>query len=137
MNCYIQITAVFLIVVLFIVGYGTFRCRQKDFVDPITKSLLGPPFDAYTDGWAFLHFACYGILAYFYPKTYQLLFIASVGVAWEIIEIIFKDHPFYFSDCKYQLTTDNATGWWYGRYEDIIMNTLGMVVGYYYSPYKK
>lgn len=128
---YLRITIIFVVVVMCIVGYGTFRCSRADFVDPITKSLLEPPFDAYTDGWAFLHFACYGIITYFFPDKY--LYIAFMGVLWEVIEIAFKDHPFYFSDCKYQLTTDKATGWWYGRYEDIIMNTLGMAVGYYFA----
>lgn len=106
---------------------------KKNYIDPVTKSLLPPPFETYTDGWAFLHFACYGILAYMYPGKYQLLFIALAGVTWEIIEIVFKDHPFYFRECKYKLTTDKQTGWWYGRYEDIIMNTLGMAVGYYFA----
>ena len=133
-NPYVQLLFIFGVVVMFIVGYGTYRCTRKDFVDPITKSLLGPPLDAYTDGWAFLHFAFYGILTYFYPEQY--IFIGLMGVLWEIIEIIFKDHPFYFSDCKYQLTTDKATGWWYGRYEDIIMNTLGMAFGYYFRKSK-
>jgi hypothetical protein len=130
---YIEIIFVLLLTVVFIVGYGTYRCSTKDFVDPITKSLLNKPFDTYTDGWAFLHFACYGLLAYFYPARNQLLFIGGIGIAWEIIETIFKDHPFYFKKCKYQLTTDKATGWWYGRYEDIIMNSLGMIVGYYFA----
>lgn len=136
MRSYLYIIAVFIVVAAFIIGYGTYRCTQKDFVDPITKSILPPPFDAYTDGWAFLHFACYGTLAYFFPNKYQLLFIAFIGVLWEVIESIFKDHPFYFSNCKYKLTTDKETGWWYGRYQDIIMNTLGMMVGYYFATRK-
>lgn len=131
---YFQIVFIFAIVVAFIVGYGTYRCMTKDFIDPITKSLLDSPYDSYTDGWAFLHFACYGIITYFYPN--QFIFIALMGILWEIIETVFKDHPFYFKECKYQLTTDKETGWWYGRYEDIVMNTLGMALGYYLAKRK-
>jgi glycopeptide antibiotics resistance protein len=66
---------------------------------------------------------------YLFPNNY--IFIWILGVCWEIVEFIFKDHPFYFSDCKYKLTTDKNEGWWYGRYEDIIVNTLGILLGYF------
>lgn len=128
---YVFLFIYFLINVLAIVAYGTFRCNRSDYVDPLTKSLLPPPFDGFSDGWAFLHFACYLIITYIFPKYWITIWIC--GVLWEIIEFIFKDHPFYFSGCKYKLTTDKAEGWWYGRYEDIIVNTLGMYLGYYLS----
>lgn len=134
LNNYLLIGVFFGLVVATIVGYGTFRCTQKDYVDPLTKSLLPAPFDGFTDGWAFLHFACFCLITYLFPQHYILIWI--LGVSWEIIEFIFKDHPFYFSDCKYKLTTDKDEGWWYGRYEDIIVNTLGMYLGYYMSSNK-
>jgi len=133
-NSYLLISIFFGIVIASIVGYGTFRCTRKDYVDPLTKSLLPAPFDGFTDGWAFLHFSCFGLITYLFPKNYILIWV--LGVSWEIVEFIFKDHPFYFSDCKYKLTTDKDEGWWYGRYEDIIVNTLGMYLGYVLSPNK-
>lgn len=133
MNAYLQITLICVLTVLAIVLYGTYRCQRPDFHDPLTQRLIPPPFDRYTDGWAFLHFAFYGILAYFFPSIPHLLFIWSVGVLWEIVESIFHDHPFYLSKCHYTLGTDQEAGWWYGRYEDIIMNTLGMALGWFLS----
>lgn len=127
-NNYILIVIFFAIIVGLIVAYGTFRCTRKNYVDPLTKSLLPEPFDGFTDGWAFLHFTCFLLITYLFPSQYVLIWVA--GVVWEIVEFLFKDHPFYFSDCKYVLTTDKNGGWWYGRYEDIIVNTLGMYLGY-------
>ena len=50
--------------VAFIVGYGTFRCKTTDFQDPLTKSMAGPPWDLFLDGWGISHFMFYGFLAY-------------------------------------------------------------------------
>jgi len=111
-----------------IIGYGTIRCKTTDFQDPLTKSALGPPWDLFVDGWGISHFIFYGFLAYMFPKKKTLVIIFLLGVLWEIIESIFKDHPFYLSDCKYEVTTDKG-GWWYGRWQDIVMNSLGMATG--------
>jgi hypothetical protein len=134
MNNYLLIGVFFALVVATIIGYGTFRCTRENYVDPLTKSLLPAPFDGFTDGWAFLHFSCFCLITYLFPQHYIIIWV--LGVAWEIVEFMFKDHPFYFSDCKYTLTTDKEGGWWYGRYEDIIVNTLGMYLGYYLSKNK-
>ncbi len=65
-----------------------------------------------------------------YPKKYCLLFIWVGGIIWEIVESIFKDHPFYISKCNYTFDTDKGS-WWYGRWQDIVMNSAGMLCGYY------
>ena len=116
---------------LSIIAYGTYRCNTKDYVDPLTKSIGPASLNRFLDGWGITHFMFYGVLAYMFPDKRSLMFIAGLGVAWEIIEVIFKEHPFYLSDCKYPPQTDaDGDGWWYGRWEDIIMNSLGMATGY-------
>lgn len=129
MSSYVKIMLMCILCMLFIVAYGTYRCRTSSFKDPLTKS-IGPRFlEKYLDGWGISHFVFYGTLAYLFPRKMQLVFIACLGIAWEIIESIFKEHPFYFSDCKYEIPTDKDVGWWYGRWEDIVMNSLGMLTG--------
>jgi hypothetical protein len=130
MSPYLGITIIFILCVLSIVVYGSFRCSVKDFKDPFAKSFVKEPFDRFLDGWGILHFIFYAVLAYMYPKMNTLIFIWLGGVLWELIESIFKDHPFYISKCNYVIDTDKGS-WWYGRWQDIVMNTLGMVCGYY------
>lgn len=115
--------------VLFIVAYGTYRCKTTSFIDPLTNSVGPKSLERFLDGWGISHFLFYGTLAYMFPDKKSLIFIALLGIAWEIIESIFKDHPFYLSNCKYTIGTDKESGWWYGRWEDIVMNSLGMLTG--------
>ncbi len=126
---YITIVAICVIMVFCIMAYGTYRCNKTDYIDPLTTNFGPKSLHRFLDGWGISHFLFYGVLAFMYPDRKSLILIASLGVAWEIIEIIFKDHPFYLSDCKYTLQTDKGEGWWYGRWEDIVMNSLGMLTG--------
>ena len=121
-----QIYAVCAACVLSIVAYGTFRCNQTDFTDPLTKAAFGPPLDKFLDGWGLLHFGFYFVLAYAFPSQWAL--IAFLGILWEMVETFFKDKPFYIAECKYRLTTDQGEGWWYGRWQDIVMNTGGILL---------
>jgi hypothetical protein len=63
------------------------------------------------------HFVLYGILTYIYPKEW--FFIFMIGVLWEFIEDFFSQ-----LDLKYCVGKDYK--YWYSRYEDIIMNSLGI-----------
>lgn len=130
----IEILIVCLICVLLIVAYGTFRCKQPQFKDPFTKSMFPAPWSNFLDGWGLLHFFFYMGLAYKYPRHLVLIFI--LGLLWEIVESLLKDRPFYISKCNVDpiIDTDGEKKvWWYGRWEDIVMNSLGMALGYYLS----
>nr|WRJ70042.1 hypothetical protein TetV2_00597 [Oceanusvirus sp.] len=129
MNRYLIMAAAFLVTAFVIIQYGTFRCKSG-FRDPLMYSLFGPPLDKYTDGWAASHFIFYGVLAYVFPEPRDLALVWIVGVVWELIEMHFRDHPFYLSDCSKGATVEGKEGWWYGRWEDIVVNTMGMIVGY-------
>lgn len=116
------------ICVFIIITYGTYRCRTPSFEDPFTKCIAGNNYlSRYIDGWGLLHFWFFAMLSYVFPTLWKQLIIA--GILWEIVEMIFKEHPFYLSECN--LDTDKGEGWWYGRWEDIVMNSLGIVVGFY------
>lgn len=129
MKDYILIASILLICFLSIAMYGTYRCNHPDFKDPLSKSLI-TGLENYTDGWGILHLLFYSFLTYLYPKHWLLICIT--GVLWEGVEMIFKHKPFYLDKCNLNLSKN----WWYGRYEDIIMNTIGVVIGYSLKNYK-
>jgi len=127
MSPYVQILAICFACAMSIVIYGTIRCKVPGFKDPLAGSLVPPPWDRFLDGWGISHFFFYMMLGYLYPRYW--VFITLLGILWEVIEVSFKDHPFYLSKCSYALDSDKATGWWYGRWQDIVMNSLGMGLG--------
>ena len=125
----VRISVICVICALVIALYGTFRCMNTKFQDPLTFSIAPPPLDKYLDGWGISHFTFFAVLAYLYPSPTNLLFIWSLGFVWEVIEYSMKDRPFYLSKCNYKITSRDGSGWWYGRWQDIVMNTLGMATG--------
>lgn len=133
---YLQILFCSVVCIFVIISYGTYRCKTTDFVDPLTKSFFGPPLSNYLDGWGITHFLFFAFLGYTFNKPQYLIFAFILGVLWEIIEFSLKDKPFYVSNCKYKAVTNNGEGWWYVRYEDITMNTIGLLFGYYISSKK-
>jgi len=125
---YASILGICFVCASLIIVYGTIRCKIPGFSDPLTYAPVPPPWDRFLDGWGIAHFFFYGMLGYLFPQRW--LFITMCGILWELIETVFKDHPFYLSKCNYSMGKEGgAVGWWYGRWEDIIMNTLGMVLG--------
>lgn len=130
MSPYATITVVCLIVVLVIVLYGTLRCKITSFQDPLTFSLFPPPLNNYLDGWGLTHLFFFMSLAYSFPSLEYIAYCWVLGVIWELIEYSMKDHPFYMSRCNYKVTAENGKGWWYGRWQDIVTNTVGLIIGY-------
>jgi hypothetical protein len=130
MNNHIKIIIINIIVSFSIAVYGTFRCNTTSFKDPLTTCVAdNKEVCQFLDGWGILHFFYFMVLGYFFPQNLTTIFV--MGVLWEMIESYSADHPFYLSKCKYVITTDDKKGWWYGRWQDVVMNTLGMFCGYY------
>lgn len=126
---HILIIAVGMICTAFaIMVYGTYRCRTPTFEDPLTQCALEHPWNRFLDGWGLLHFWFYAMIAYFFPAYWKE--ITLFGILWEILEMMFKEHPFYLAKCHAQVEQQKE-GWWYGRWEDIIMNSLGVMFGIY------
>lgn len=135
MNEYFQIIIINTFVVLSIVSYGTYRCKTSSFRDPLTMSFVSEPWNKYLDGWGILHYSLFALLGYFFPS--KLIFLWCLGFIWELIEFSLKDKPFYISKCNYTIDTDDGQGWWYGRWQDIVMNSLGLLTGYLIANYDK
>jgi cell shape-determining protein MreD len=126
---YLHITVICLICVFIIIAYGTYRCKNTTFVDPLTKSFFPYPVNQFLDGWGISHLLFFTMLGFLYPNAEYVLYSFVLGVIWELIEYSIKDHPFYLSKCKYNVGTENKNHWWYGRWQDIIMNSIGLLVG--------
>lgn len=126
---YIKISIICFIAIFLILSYGTYRCKTSDYTDPLTYSPLPPPLNMYFDGWGISHFSLFFILGYLCPD--HLIFSFILGVLWEVVEYSIKDRPFYLSKCNYVIDTDHGQGWWYGRWQDIVMNTFGLLLGKY------
>ena len=129
MNNHLKIILIDFFVSFLIILYGTFRCKTSSFRDPFTYSLTGNFMRNFLDGWGIMHFLYFMLLGYWFPQNLPTIFI--MGVIWELVESYSSEHPFYLSTCNYIIQTDNSSGWWYGRWEDIVMNTLGMFCGFY------
>lgn len=127
-----KILLICLACVLTIVVYGTMRCKGA-FVDPLTFSPVGHPWNKFLDGWGMSHFLFFMLLGYWFPD--KLLFITLLGVGWELVEMLFKEHPFYLSKCEYTASTpgEGYAHWWTGRWQDLVMNTSGLVLGAWLS----
>jgi len=123
----LQILGICLGVVATIVVYGTIRCRGT-FKDPLTWSPVGPPWNQFLDGWGLTHLFFYMLLGYLYPA--HLLFTMVLGIAWELVEMAFKDHPFYLTECQYQRAVpgEGYEHWWVGRWQHLVMNLQNLKI---------
>lgn len=127
MNDYAKITTICLACVLVIFVYGIYRCNNSSFVDPLTIAFAPSPLDKYLDGWGISHLLFFAILGYLFPT--KLLFSFFLGALWELLEYSMGNRPIPFIKCKHSLKTHKGEDWWYGRWEDIVMNTAGLWIG--------
>jgi hypothetical protein len=126
--------SIFIICAVIIVLYGLFRCYHPGFSDPFAKSFISnKKVMGFFDGWAFLHLFFYMFVTILYPNKW--IQTSIIGVLWELIELSSKERPFYMPKCFYLSKNDSKEPWWYGRYEDIIMNSIGIFIGYYINLY--
>jgi len=86
------------------------------------------------DIWALSHFILYFILAYNFPSHFILLF--SIGVFFEFFEYFVGTTDNFLTKLS-PVSSDVNQVWWAGRISDVIFNTFGIIIGIYFSPYKK
>ncbi len=98
--------------------------------DLMIHPLLPEPFENISDGWAISHILLFALLAYLFPNCLLLLFI--IGVVWEGMEEaygwIVRNTPFKHVSCH--LNMSDRSSWWFGRWHDIISNSIGLAIGY-------
>ena len=121
----------FVACILFIFGYGSYRCRNPKYKDILEKSIgIGE-----LDGWSMTHFLFFLYLGYTFPRKEYLIIAVIMGIAWELFEHFYgKYRPGWlggYGDCQ-ELASDKTDdgNWWYGKWTDIVMNTSGLFIGY-------
>jgi hypothetical protein len=121
---YINISLIFSFTVLIIVIY--FLGYLINFDNPSDIDLLSKEcFIFIKDYWGLSHIILFFIVTYIYPNRY--IFIMLCGILWEIIEYITKILNNKFNT-KLNLENGKKEDWWYGRSEDILYNSIGIIL---------
>lgn len=128
-NIYFYLTYIIVVVVIFY--YGHYRCKHiKDHTDILEFQLFEHKSLKNFDGWCCTHFVLFSIMGYVFPHSIRLSFLFSV--IWELFE--YSNEKFQpkflngITDCNSPNEHRN-TGWWYGKWEDIVINSIGLFIG--------
>jgi hypothetical protein len=105
--------------ILLIIGYQILiqSINHVTYVDPLLHDING----TFVNGWLISHYVVFFLAGYFYPTTFKLAMI--IGIIWEICEYI-------IGYCS-KIMSDSLGSWWYGQYQDVIVNLLGFISGRY------
>jgi hypothetical protein len=121
-NKNINFSMLFIVCVFLIFIYSSYIRDNKDFKD-VLQTKLGL-FDL--DGWSVSHLLFFMLIGYNYGDKY-LVAAFILGVIWEIFEQLYggKLSRWWFDSRPLERK------WWYGKHSDIIINTSGLLIGYY------
>lgn len=125
LNMYYIIIIVLTIISLFI--YGKHRCDNNNY-DILEFNLFKNSDKLGLDGWSITHFLIYIFMGFVFNKIFFLTIIG--GILWELFETfigiykpnILSGYGFCENNNKYKI-------WWYGKFSDIFINILGLIVG--------
>jgi len=88
------------------------------------------------DFWSLTHFGLFAYFGYIRPHQFWKYFI--LGTIWEIIEdYLSSNEETKLVNCKDKNNKNHfwcngyEDNYWYGKYDDILFNTLGFLVGMY------
>ncbi len=97
------------------------------------------------DWWSVTHFGFFGILGYTFPD--YLFELMILGILWEVVEDGLAPHDAKnLVDCEADYTDDmmrenfqtlwcdtlsRKKDYWYGKWDDIFANVLGLLLGHY------
>lgn len=130
---------IIILVLLFVIAGN---CYVNQIQEVFKQPVLVLPWTT-IDWWSISHFTFYFILSFLYPHYICTFFVGSV--IWEIVEdALAPTHSKVLVDCS--VTYENSwidtfkTVWcnhtarekdyWYGKWDDIIMNSLGLIAGF-------
>jgi len=111
---------IFIVCVLSIYLIGWIRCIYD--IDLLNFSL-----SKNVDGWILVHILFYALIGYLYPYSIRLSFL--LGCIWESFELwLGTTKPPILSGFGY-CGVKKKQFWWYGRFDDIIANIIGLAIG--------
>ena len=113
--------------------YGYYRCRYiKKHTDMLEFSLFKNSKKYGIDGWVLSHYLFNLLIGFLYPYALRLTIL--LGSLWEVFEWyvgIYKPkilNGIGFCESPSGNKKNNKV-WWYGKWQDIIANTLGFLTG--------
>lgn len=125
-----------LIIILSIISI-LFICFGHKFRDDVQVKLQKTLFvlpSAKVDYWSISHFILFLLFGFIYPN-HPLNFV-MIGISWELIEdYLASDKNKRLADCTIQQNKNTfwcmgiQDDYWYGKWDDIIFNTFGYLVG--------
>lgn len=83
--------------------------------------------------WPIMHFVLFTIITFLYPDCWVL--ILTTGIVWELFEVLcskifnYGYQPHRTNQAS--KTLEYQSGYWAGSWRDIIMNSLGVLFGYW------
>lgn len=135
----LSLLLVFFVILFILIGHR----YPKEIQDFLKKPLLSLP-STEIDLWSFTHFGLFVILGYMFPHHLFELFM--IGLFWEIFEDALapqsnkhlvncnKEYKNSWKEtfktvwCKH---TALDKDYWYGKWDDIFCNVVGLVVGHF------
>ena len=112
---------------------------QSNIQAPLKKELFRISDKIIVDWWSVSHMIYFAILGWWFPNRFWFFF--GFGIVWELIEdFLSKDADTKLVNCynkeyKGHFVKTWCNGiqddYWYGKADDILMNTLGFIVGSY------
>lgn len=120
-----------LIHIYFVLMY-VFNLNKND--DPLMK-IRSPILSNYLNGWCISHFIFFTFIGYNYGGCLKEAMLG--GVLWEVYEFAFGEiFPIVFPKIAKDVDPLWST-WYYGCYEDVVMNFLGFMFGKYLKKWFK
>lgn len=134
----------YIICIILLLTYGFYRCKSPEKEDILEKEYILD-----LDGWSFSHVIFFLIVGYNFPTKKYLIASFILGIIWELIELILSMMNYQSGDrrsrreryhslfnCTNVNTHKNEEGkWWYAKWSDLIMNLLGLIIGYFLHKY--
>ena len=131
---YVKIFSYLIFCILIIFIYGNYRCNNPEYND-ILQTSIGV-WDL--DGWSLSHLLFFTFIGYQCvngcKNTKYLILAFIAGVIWELFEYYYgKKRPDWLGgNCNSGTDKKGEKDvWWYAKSSDIIMNLLGLLIGYY------
>jgi hypothetical protein len=124
--CFNNLLSEFKYIVILIVIYAI-CLHYFRLDDPLLYRIKIAYLSQYLNGWCMTHFLAFTYIGYKYPTCFEEAMI--LGLIWELFEFTLGEIVPIISPKLASKIYPNFASFYYGRYEDIIMNLLGFILG--------